>query len=181
MEEKYAPKRAAEEALPDEEIAAADAAVMKGIKKKKKKKLKTDDALPAAQEEPAPVVPEGFELDSATGFYHNSETGQYYEAKSQIYCCYNNGEWFYYDTATQEYKPWVLPGENKDSEPTPESEAAVDLTAEDPVVAPAPTTEVQASATPPQPEDADDSAQDPDPTQLAEQNDDGFTFVAFGE
>merc|ERR1712166_713434 len=87
-------------------------------KKKKKKKLKPADmwkahATPAAAavvpapKQQAAAIPTGFQLDSNTGFYHNSSTGQYYEPKAGIYCCHNEGNWYYYDTAAQDYKPWT--------------------------------------------------------------------------
>lgn len=54
-------------------------------------------------------VPAGFTLDPHTGFYHNSVTGQYYEPKSKVYCCFNEGQWYYYDQATKEYQLWQQP------------------------------------------------------------------------
>jgi len=115
MQEKFAPKRDAAQALPDAEIAASDAALKASVKKEKreKKKRKKDELHSNAEEATAAAdvaavqVPDGFVLDAASGYYHNSATGQYYEPNSKLYCCFTNEQWYYYDTTSGEYKPWV--------------------------------------------------------------------------
>ena len=130
----------------------------------------------------APVavqVPEGFVLDQASGYYHNPTTGQYYEPNSKLYCCFNNGQWFYYDTTSGEYKPWVQASTDAaaNTEPEPaQAAAAVDAPAAA-VVAEPPAEQAAAPVEP----DATPAEPEPAPvTELEDTSTNGFTVCEFG-
>eukprot|EP00656_Telonema_subtile_P017915 TRINITY_DN1965_c0_g1_i2.p1 TRINITY_DN1965_c0_g1~~TRINITY_DN1965_c0_g1_i2.p1 ORF type:complete len:292 (-),score=71.61 TRINITY_DN1965_c0_g1_i2:114-989(-) len=187
MEKRYAPKRSSTAAMPSEGVVAADLEAMKAIKKKKRKKQMEDEEEVEGDTKAYPVavvapVPAGFEPDPHTGFYHNAKTGQYYDSKSKIYCCHNEGQWYYYDNTAQEYKPWIQANTGANAEAAAQAAAEpVETAIEAAPEAPEEEPEIDSPRVERE-EDEDDEVQEmEEPVPLPTQNDDGFTFIAFGE
>jgi len=182
MQEKFAPKRDANAGDADEEIQAADAKLRADMKAEKREKKRKREDQRQKLVQPAPTaltvqVPEGFVLDESSGYFHNPATGQYYESNSKLYCCYNNGQWFYYDTATGKYKPWGVQAstdaaantETKRADVLPEPAAAAEAE---------PSAEEAAAPVEPEPKPAE-----PEPNPVAKLEDEstkGFKVVEFG-
>jgi len=107
-QKKFAPKRDAGDALPEQEGAAEEGAEGEKVEKPKKKVKKvkkvaggSDDAK--RQAEKSVEVMKDFVKDDATGYYYNANTRQYYDPNSQLYYTFNNGAWYYYDQTKGEY------------------------------------------------------------------------------
>ena len=113
---------------------------------KKSKRRLAAEAVAAAEAAanpsaaPNPEAPAGFVLDPNTGYYYNSTTGQYYEPKTRTYCCFNEGQWYYYDSGAKEYKPWVqqqpTEGEAQSAAAEPPAEGAADEPKSEEVIKP---------------------------------------------